>query len=97
MSSERGGLQQAWLPVQGNPGPSATEAAGAGSCPVAPASSRGVGSGPGFSVAFCSALLWGKALLEAGSSSSPPLAGSVAFRPFPVEVPFFPSSFVEWS
>lgn len=83
MSSERGDLRQAWLSILGNPGPSTT-AVVAGSRPMAPASSRRVGSDPGFSTAFCSALLWGRA----SSSSSPLLAGNVAFRPFPAELPF---------
>ena len=62
----------ACLSVRGNPGLSAT-AVVTGSCPMAPASSRRGGSGPGFSAAFCSALLWGGAPLEAGSERGPPL------------------------
>lgn len=99
MSSERGGLQQAWLPVGGNPGPSATAAAG--SCPMAPASSRRVGSGPGFSAAFCSAPLWGRALLEAVSEGQLFFLSSFGWQcglqALSFRTPLFPSSFVEWS
>lgn len=90
---QTGEAPAARLAVRGNPGPSAI-AVGTGSCPMAPASSGWVGSGPGFSAAFCSALLWGRGLgqrlaLRATFPSSLPLAGSVALGPFPSGLPSF--------
>lgn len=75
------------LSVRGSPGPFATNVA-AGSRPSTPASSRLVGSGPGYFAAFCSVLQWGEGQLFFLSSSG----WQRGLQALPCKTPLLPSS-----